>query len=148
MSQGLHNCGPIGQPGGPGQGGPPDVYPAQLTNITEQLKAKEPQAKLLYALTSPDECQVATNSIVVGLNKKAAAIMASAGVPTVDLHRAITEKCGPVPTASCFNSTGCFCPHCNIGGQGAGPGYDWLATSTIIPALTKLLPKKFSSVVY
>ena len=34
---------------------------------------------------------------------------------------------------------GCFCPHC--GGRPAGQGYDWLATSTIVPALTKLLPK-------
>jgi hypothetical protein len=56
----------------------------------------------------------------------------------VDLYAAITGKCGRVPQASCFNLTGCFCPHCP--GRPAGQGYDWLATSTIIPALTKLLP--------
>ena len=121
----------------PGQSGPPDAYAAELTNITMQLKAKEPQAKLLFALTSPMLCNNGTDSTVVELNKQAAAIMATHSVSTVDLHGAITGKCGSVPQASCFNMTGCFCPHC--GGRPAGQGYDWLATSTIVPALTHLL---------
>ena len=74
---------------------------------------------------------------------QAAAIMAEHAVPTVDLHAAITGKCGRAPVSSCFNMTGCFCPHCS--GRPAGQGYDWLATSTIVPAITKLLPKAHTS---
>ena len=88
-------------------------------------------------------CDLDTDTIVVELNKQAAAIMAEHDVPTVDLHSAITGKCGVVPQKTCFNMTGCFCPHCS--GRPAGQGYDWLATSTIVPALTKLLPKAGSS---
>eukprot|EP01046_Picozoa_sp_COSAG06_P043627 COSAG06_NODE_5746_length_3294_cov_21.607512_2_plen_287_part_00 len=122
----------------PGQSGSPQVYAAELANITMQLKAKEPQAKLLFALTSPMLCNEDTDATVVELNKQAAAIMAKHSIPTVNLHDAITGKCGGVPQAACFNMTGCFCPHC--GGRPAGQGYDWLAASTIVPALTKLLP--------
>jgi hypothetical protein len=62
----MHDCGNVSEPG---VKGPPSVYPSQLLNITEQLKAKEPQAKLLYALTSPDLCQVATDDCVQRLNR-------------------------------------------------------------------------------
>ena len=124
----------------PGQSGSPEVYAAELANITMQLKAKEPQAKLLFALTSPMLCNAGTDAAVVELNKQAAAIMAKNSVPTVDLHGAITGRCGAVPQASCFNMTGCFCPHC--GGRPEGQGYDWLASSTIVPALTHLLGSK------
>lgn len=64
--------------------------------------------------------------------------MAQHGVSTVDLHAAIIGKCEAVPQETCFNMTCCFCPHC-------GQGYDWLATSTIVPALSKLLPKVHAS---
>ena len=46
---------------------------------------------------------VQRGSIFVRFNVKAAAIMAKAGYPTVDLHSAVTGKCGAVPQASCFN---------------------------------------------
>ena len=137
---GLHDTVAPGGAVVPGQSGTSDVYAAQLANITAQLQAKEPQAKLLFALTSPMLCSAATDATVVKLNAQAAAIMAKAKVPTISLHDAITGKCGPVPQKSCFNMTGCFCPHC--AGRPAGQGYDWLATSTIVPALTKLLPKR------
>jgi hypothetical protein len=42
---GLHDTGKIGT-ATPGQGGAWNVYAAQLTNITVQLQAKEPQAKV------------------------------------------------------------------------------------------------------
>ena len=54
---GLHD-GPLANGTVPGQNGSPDVYGAQLANITAQLIAKEPQAKLLFALTSPSLCSV------------------------------------------------------------------------------------------
>ena len=123
----------------PGQNGSPDVYGAQLANITKQLMAKQPQAKLLFALTSPSLCNVKGDGSVVNLNNQAAAIMKSNKIPTINLHDAIVRKCGPVPQASCFGMKGCFCPHC--AGRPDGQGYDWLATTTIVPALTKLLPK-------
>ena len=135
---GLHDT---AKPGGsvPGQSGPPGVYAAELANITRQLQELEPQAKLLFAVTSPMLCNAAVDGVVVGLNKEAVAVMAQHGVPTVSLHDAIVGKCGAVPQQSCFNMTGCFCPHC--AGRPAGQGYDWLATSTVVPALTKLLPR-------
>jgi hypothetical protein len=34
-----------------------------------QLKAKEPQAKLLFAITSPMVCNLATDKVVVGLRR-------------------------------------------------------------------------------
>ena len=34
---------------------------------------------------------------VVELNRRAVEVMAAANVPTVDLHAAVVEKCGPVP---------------------------------------------------
>lgn len=74
------------------------------------------------------------------------AVMAQHNVPTVNLHDAIVGKCGAVPQNSCFNQTGCFCPHCpglwneTIHQYNPGPGYLWVAASTIVPALTKLLP--------
>ncbi len=74
----------------------------------------------------PDGC-------VVNLNNQARAIMQELGIPTVDLHAAIVGKCGPAPQASCFNSTGCFCPHC------AQVGYAFLGETVIAPALRALL---------
>ena len=74
--------------------------------------------------------------------------MAQHKVPTVNLHDAIVDECGAVPQPSCFNQTGCFCPHCpglwnaTIHRYNPGPGYIWLAKSVIVPALTKLLPSK------
>ena len=47
---------------------------------------------------------------------QAAAIMAKNNIPTVDLYKAITTKCGAVPQAECFGSKGCFCPHCPANG--------------------------------
>lgn len=70
------------------------------------------------------------------LNQQARAIMDRRGIPMVDLHAAITRKCGTAPQASCFGSPGCFCPHCPAHG---GEGYKWLANSTIVPVLSKLL---------
>jgi hypothetical protein len=58
------------------------------------------------------------------------------GVPTVNLHKAITDKCGPSPNKMCFNQSTCFCPHCP---QADGVGYEYLAESTIVPAITKAL---------
>ena len=55
-----------------------DVYASQLANITLQLKAKEPQAKLLFAITSPMVCNLATDTVVVELNKQAAVAVGEA----------------------------------------------------------------------
>ena len=73
------------------------------------------------------------DDIQVGLNKQAVAIMAKNGIPTIDLYKAITGECGAVPQNQCFKKKNCFCPHC------PGPGYAWLANSTIVPALEKML---------
>ena len=94
------------------------------------------KTKLLFAITSPDLCNKPIDDIQRGLNMQALAIMEKAGIPTVDLYAAITGKCGTVPQAECFGEKGCFCPHCPAHG---GLGYSWLANSTIVPAIEKLL---------
>ena len=81
-------------------------------------------------------CSAPVDAVVVELNTQAAAIMKKYGIPTVDMHAAITGHCGPAPNMNCFNTTQCFCPHC--GGNG-GVGYSWLANTTIAPAIRKLL---------
>jgi hypothetical protein len=139
---GLHD-GPLGNSTVPGQAGLPDVYATQLENITLQLKQKQPQAKLLFALSSAYMCAAKNDGSVVNLNNQAAAVMAKHSVPTINLHDAIVEECGPAPAKpdtkhKCFNQSNCFCPHCP---QANGVGYEYLASKVIAPALTKLLPK-------
>jgi len=134
---GLHD-GPLGNSTVPGQAGLPDVYAAQLEVITQKLAAAEPQAKLLFALTSPSMCNPKGDGCVVNLNNQAKAIMQRHGIPTINLHDAIVKQCGPPsPKSACWGHRGCFCPHCP--GGGPGQGYDWLANTTIVPALRALL---------
>ena len=137
---GLHNSlgGNCTPPCVPGQLGPPAEYAPNLELIVQYIKSAPAlaQTKLLFAITSPDLCNEAIDTLQVGLNKQAAAIMQKHGIPIVDLYAAITQKCGPVPQAECFDSRGCFCPHCPAN---HGLGYLWLANSTIVPAITRLM---------
>jgi hypothetical protein len=66
----------------------------------------------------------------------AEAIMTKYKIPTVDMHAAITGQCGPAPNQTCFGQKGCFCPHCPMDN---GVGYRWLSSTTIAPAIRKLL---------
>ena len=52
------------------------------------------KTKLLFAITSPDLCNAPIDDIQRSLNDQAAAIMAKNKIPTVDLYKAITKKCG------------------------------------------------------
>ena len=129
---GLHD-GPLGNSTVPGQSGLPNVYASQLDVITQMLMKAEPQAKLLFALTSPVMCNATRDGCVINLNNQAAEIMSKHNIPTIDLHKAVVGECGKPPQQSCFNQTGCFCPHC------AAPGYEFLAEKIIVPALKNLL---------
>merc|ERR1712039_253676 len=134
---GLHD-GPLGNATIPGQAGLPDVYAAQLEKITQMLIEKEPQAKLLFALTSPSLCSAAGDGSVVNLNNQAATIMNKYKIPTINLHNAVVGECGPPnPASACWGIKGCFCPHCSAGKE--GQGYDWLANNTIVPGIRTLL---------
>jgi hypothetical protein len=82
-------------------------------------------------------CSAEQDGCVVNLNNQAAAIMARHDIPVINLHDAITGECGAAPNASCFGEPHCFCPHCS---PGNGVGYEYLANTIIVPALTKLLP--------
>lgn len=119
----------------PGQNGNSSVYAPQLQQIATALQAwaKARGSKLIFGLTSPMICNVDEDGCVVANNNAAAAIMAQLGIPTVNLHDAVVAKCGPAPQQSCFNETGCFCPHC------IPAGYQWLAESTVAPAIRALL---------
>ena len=139
---GLHDgprLGPSWPPNAtlPGQEGVMSVYEVELRNITARLirYASGLGAKLLWLSTSPLLASATDDRDVAELNRRAASVMRQAGVPMLDLHGAITAKCGEAPTLSCFNQTGCFSPHCNA------KGYEWLAGSTIAPAIRKLIGK-------
>lgn len=127
---GLHD-GPMGNETLPGQNGNYSVYLPQLQQITQRLQAIG--SKLLFALTSPMLCKADNDWVVRDMNTHVKTYMDSVGVPTINLHDAVVSKCGPAPQASCFGQQGCFCPHC------VPAGYEWLADSTIVPALRNLM---------
>ena len=135
---GLHD-GPLGNKTIPGQAGLPDVYKIQLQTITQRLLRYQPQAHLLFALTSPSMCDARGDGCVLNLNNQAAEIMHRYNIPTINLHTAVVDKCGPPPQYNCFNQSRCFCPHCS-GPQGS-PGYMYLAKDVIVPALKALLTR-------
>jgi len=132
---GLHD-GPLGNSTTPGQQGNATVYPGELTQIAERLanfaSASGGKVKLLYALTSPMLCKVKNDGCVQNLNNVAKSIMQKFKIPTLDIYSSIVGKCGIPPQQSCFNTSGCFCPHCPA-------GYSWLAQSTIVPAIKAML---------
>ena len=140
------------------------VYAGELKQIATKLQAyaNVSGAKLLFALTSPmfvvfvfhvllpvtptnvshsvvartymtSMANLRADQDVVELNVRAKAVMKELDIPTVDLHSAIVRKCGIVPQASCLGIHNCFSPHCTQ------VGYDWLANSTVVPALDKLV---------
>ena len=121
----------------PGQSGNTSVYGGELHAIAQKIQAfaagLPKKAAVVFGITTPFLCSSQTDHIVSGLNSEAAAIMKSLGVPTIDLHAAIVAKCGPAPITDCFGVQDCFCPHC------PGAGYQYLANSTIAPALRALL---------
>jgi len=122
----------------PGGAGTSAVYDGQLKQIAAKLKAyaAADKAKLLFALTTPMLNSGPVDALVQSLNAQASATMAAQSIPTVDLHKAVIQKCGKAPQAGCFGSTGCFSPHCPGNG---GEGYYWLVNTTIAPAMRKLL---------
>lgn len=120
----------------PGQSGNTTVYPSELLNITLRLKAYSEQtgSKLLFALTTPMLCNATIDNVIENtLNTAATQIMQSNNIPFIDLHKAITDKCGLAPQPSCFNINGCWCPHC------PGAGYEWLGSTFIAPAIRSAL---------
>lgn len=136
---GLHN-GPDKNETLPGQAGLPNVYAQELEEITQMLIAKQPQAKLLFALTSPYMCAAQNDGCVMNLNNQAAVIMAKYKIPTINLHDTVVAECGPPPQPACFNVSNCFCPHCS------NVGYDFLVDNLIAPKLTEMLPSKLDYV--
>jgi hypothetical protein len=132
---GLHN---YGHSASPGIEGPAWAYAPYLEKISAKLSQvfAGRKTKLIFGITSPMLCNKDNDDVVTANNADAAAIMAKYGIDTVDMHTAITDKCGPVPQASCFNSTSCFCPHCPANG---GIGYKWLADTLIAPAVRNVL---------
>ena len=135
FNSGMHNLGSSPADNVPGQGGSATEYAAQLARVAARLVAyaAATRTKLIYGLTTPWLNSVATDGVITGtLNPNATAIMAAAGIPIVDQHAPIVAKCGAAPTAACFGLTGCWSPHCP-------PGYEWLASTVIAPAIRALL---------
>ena len=129
---GLHNLVVNGSVT-PGQSGLVRDYGPYLDKIAQRLAGMMPRTKVVFGLTSPEMCSATTDAIVVGNNKVAAAIMAKYSIPTVDMHAPIVNKCGAPPQMACLGQKNCFCPHC------PGVGYEFIANTTITPAIRKLL---------
>jgi hypothetical protein len=129
---GLHNTGSGTLPG---QAGPVAEYAPYLRKIAAELSgwAARTGTKLMFGVTTPMLNNAATDAVVMSNNRDAASIAAEAGIPTLDMHAAVVGKCGAVPQDGCFGQKGCFSPHC------VPAGYEWLANSTIAPAIRKLL---------
>jgi len=130
---GIHN---MGSNIFPGQAGPLEVYATELANITAQLKAYSAAsgAQLLFATTTPNMCDAPSDIIINGtINPQASSIMNNNGIPIVDHHAAIIAACGYSPNKDCLGFGGCWCPHC------ANGGYQWLANTTIVPAIRRIL---------
>lgn len=132
---GLHNLNNVTVPG---QSGPIAEYGPYLERIVTKLQAMVAgtKTKILFGITTPFMCLKSTDDIVVANNQVAAGIMAKYNIPTVDMHTAITNQCGPAPNASCFGQHDCFCPHCPMDNA---IGYNFIAKTTIVPAIQKLL---------
>jgi hypothetical protein len=129
---GLHNTGAGGTPG---QSGSIADYAPYLDKIAQRIVSLD-NVKVIFGITTPEMCSAQTDAVVMSNNKAAVAIMAKYKIPTVDLHSAITNVCGPAPNQTCFGQKTCFCPHCP---QADGVGYEFLATNVIVPAIEKLL---------
>ncbi len=119
VNSGMHNSGQGAEWVVPGQSGEPAAYASELYAILASLKARAP---LVFGVTSPMLCNATIDSVIsTVLNPAARLIAAELALPTVDLYKAVTAACGPVPQATCFNQTGGFCPHSN------NAGYSYLA---------------------
>jgi len=130
INSGMHNSGQGASWIVPGQSGEPAAYASELFALLAGLK---PRAPLVFGVTSPMLCNATIDAVISAtLNPAARLIAAELRLPTVDLYKAVTDACGPVPQASCFNQTGGFCPH----SQDAG--YTYLA-SVIAPVLRAAL---------
>ena len=116
-------------------------YAKYLSWIVQELTAwarssssdDEDPVKLMFALTSPWLNDKDKDDVINEHNTQAKKLMDMYGIPTVDLHDPIITKCGEPPQASCFNKTECWSPHCK------GAGYEWLAETTVTPAIRALL---------
>ena len=118
-------------------------YAKYLSWIVQELTAwarsssdNEDKVKLIFALTSPWLNDKDKDDVIIEHNEQAKRLMDMYGIPTVDLHSPIIEKCGEPPQAACFNKTECWSPHCK------GEGYEWLAETTVTPAIRALLEVK------
>lgn len=106
FNNGMHNV-MINGTGTPGQGGNASSYGPFLASATARLVAwaSANRVKLLYAWTTPYLNSASQDAIITGLlNPAAAEIMTAAGIPQIDLHKAITDKCGLAPQARCARS--------------------------------------------
>ena len=130
---GLHNTAVCGNGHIPGQSANASSYAGPLNHLTAQMRITHNVQEMMFGLTTPVLNNNTTDAVVLELNEQAQNIMDSFGVPTLDMHAPIIAKCGAVPQASCFGEKGCWSPHC------IGAGYEWLANSTIAPAIRKFL---------
>lgn len=126
---GLHDCAPGSEPS--------KAYIPYLGSIVRRLvdwaKDEQPPVKLIFGLTTAWLNNKGNDDIIVDHNRKAQSLMRQFGIPVVDLHGPIIKKCGKVPQDSCFDFEGCWSPHCSK------RGYEWLANTTITPAIRSLL---------
>jgi lysophospholipase L1-like esterase len=137
-----------------------ETYTKQLSEIADRLL--QTKAKLLYLMTTPmmpqccdgaallpssegapvPKCKqgaAATyrcDSVVVRLNEVAAKIMAARAIPTLDLHKVVTDICAPQPPHVYSNCTICRMEPCSYHYNPGGYAH---ISKPIADALRKLL---------
>ena len=136
------------------------TYTQQLSAIADRLL--KTQAKLLYLMTTPmmPECcngaallpssegapipackagasaTYRCDSVVVRLNAAAAKVMAARAIPTLDLHKTVTDICAPQPPHIYSNCSICRMEPCSYHYKPAG--YD-LISKPIAAAVRRVL---------
>lgn len=104
-------------------------YGTELQDIVVFLQQRQP-AKLAFVLTTPAHNTPAPdNEVVVALNRRAATIMAAAGIPIIDLYTPIMAECGPVPWADSGPKACLLCaPNCkSLAVHYTATGYNFIA---------------------
>ena len=132
---GLHNIGEPGQ-GIPGQYGDHLVYDSELEIIVQRLLSLAPQAKFLFAITTPVPFNSTQNQYVLDHNRNATALMAKYGIPVLDMYTAVIIECGQPPYTECYISLNT--PQFNSVHYTA-LGYEYLAQQWIAPAIQSML---------
>lgn len=105
------------------------AYKSQLAQIVSGLRKLQPQAKLVWATTTPFMPDKTTGNFAVEeQNKLAATIMTTNHIPSVDLYTRVTSQCGELYTnCSLCDDESRYHPGIYCGYHYSGAGFAYIA---------------------